>query len=226
MHHRSSSYSTSSSPYTSIMTLPGQSTRQTNSVPIPRLSSQITRPINIASEVNTPLHSPSSSDSPFPFSPVTNPASYISTNSNLTTPPTSISLHTDPIMSLGTSFRALSYPVVPPPSLSSSFGSPNIPYHIPHRDHSQSPVETLNHRNSNTRRGSIDRRVAETGSLRGRNGNTTRRGSIERGARIAETGILIARSRAGSQSLPSTIEVPDTAEMSDGEGPANAEGKR
>ena len=210
------------------MHLPGHSTRRTNGVPIPRPSS-VPRPINIASEVSTPLsHSPSSSDSPFPFSPATstNTASYISTHTNLTSPPTSISLHTDPIMSLGTPFRALSYPSVPPPSLSSSFGSPTVLYHMPLRDHSHSPTEPLSRRNSNARRGSIDRRVAETGSLRSRSGNVSRRGSIDRGARIAETGTLIARSRAGSQSLPSTIEVPDAAEMSEGERAPKEEEKR
>ena len=223
-HHRSSLYSASSSPQTSVTHLPGHSTRRTNGVPIPRPSS-VPRPVNIASEVSTPLsHSPSSSDSPFPFSPATstNPASYIST---LTSPPTSISLHTDPIMSLGTPFRALSYPSVPPPSLSSSFGSPTVLY-MPHRDHSHSPTEPLSRRNSTTRRGSLDRRVAETGSLRTRSGNVSRRGSIDRGARIAETGTLIARSRAGSQSLPSTIEVPDAAEMSEGERAPNEAEKR
>jgi hypothetical protein len=168
----------------------------------------------MVSESNTPFsHSPSSSDSPFPFSPAmstaTNPASYISTTSTaLTSPPTSMSLHTDPIMTLGTPFRALSYPSVPPPSLSSSFGSPVVSYHIPQRDHSLSPIEPLSRRNSNATRGRNDRRVAETGSLRSA---ASRRGSVERGARIAETGTLIARSRAGSTSLPSTIEVSDAA---------------
>ncbi|KAM6492617.1 hypothetical protein JOM56_012341 [Amanita muscaria] len=220
-HHRSSSYSLTSSPSTSITHF---STRQTNGVPIPQLSSRIRRPINMMSESSTPFsHSPSSSDSPFPFSPVTstNPASYISSSTNLTSPPTSISLHTDPIMSLGTPFRALSYPSVPPPSLSSSFGSPNIPYHIPHQDHSRSPVEPLSHRSSSTARGGNDRRVAETGNLRNLSRSGSRRGSIEHGARIAETGTLIARSRAGSQSLPSTIEVPDAAETSEGEKSTN-----
>jgi hypothetical protein len=207
------------------MQLSGHSMRRTNGVPIPRPSSQVPRPINISSEVSTPLsHSPSSSDSPFPFSPATstNPASYISTNTNLTSPSTSISLHTDPTMSQGTPFRTLSYPSVPPPSLSSSFGSPTVIYHMPHRDHSHSPTEPLSRRNSTVRRGSIDRgaRIAETGSLR------NRRASFDRGARIAETGTLIARSRAGSQSLPSTIEVSDAAEMSEGERPQNEDEKR
>ncbi|KAF8632167.1 hypothetical protein AX17_004908 [Amanita inopinata Kibby_2008] len=211
-HHRSSpsSYSTASSPSTSVLFLPTQASRRTNGVPIPRPATQIHR-----------HHSPSSSDSPFPFSPVTstNPASYLSSNTNLTSPPTSISLHTDPVMNHGTPFRALSYPSVPPPSLSSSFGSPSVSYHMPHREHSRSPVEPLSRRNSSARRGSVDRRVAETGNLRNmsRSGNASRRGSVERGARIAETGILIARSRAGSQSLPlpSTMEVEDAAETSE-----------
>jgi hypothetical protein len=103
--------------------------------------------------------------------------------------------------------RGLSYPSVPPPSLSSSFGSPTISYHMSHRDPSLSPIEPLSRRDSNARRASFERRVVETGSLRNLSGS--RRGSIERGARIAETGTLVPRSRAGSQSLAPTSEAPD-----------------
>ena len=82
---------------------------------------------------------------------------------------------------------------------------------MPPRDPSQSPIEPLSRRDSNARRASFERRVAESGSLR--NLSRSRRESIERGARVAETGTLIPRSRAGSQSLAPTTEFPDTTEV-------------
>ena len=115
--------------------------------------------------------------------------------------------------------RGLSYPSVPPPSLSSSFGSPTVPLlQIPNgsgRDVSLSPIEPLSRRNSNAglnaggsgiaRRGSLDRRIIESGSLRGGSGSgggggRSRRGSFEVpiGGRIAESGTLLGRSRGGS----------------------------
>lgn len=183
-------------------------------MPIPRPPSQIHRPVNMPSEGNTPLsHSPSSSaDSPFPFSPVTstNPASFISTNTNITSPPSSsdASLNSNPPVAFagGPLSRGLSYPSVPPPSLSSSFGSPTVSFHMQQRDASLSPVEPLSRRNSNPRRGNFDRRVAETGSLRSISRSTSRHGSVERGARVAETGTLVPRSRAGSHAA--TAEAP------------------
>ncbi|KAK1219066.1 hypothetical protein PQX77_018215 [Marasmius sp. AFHP31] len=215
-------------------------------VPIPRPPSQIHRPINhISSESNTPLsYSPTSvaSESPYtlgfssPGALSTNPASLLSNGTNLTTPPSSAPVHNiinSPVLNggghgvhgyggFGAPTRGLSYPSVPPPSLSSSFGSPSFSYYMGRdwdrdasgRDVSLSPVEplSLSRRSSiaNTnpggqRRGSIttDRRVAETGSL------NSRRASIDRGARVAETGTLV-RSRAGSQSvLPTTNETED-----------------
>lgn len=218
----------SSSPSTSIIVLPptgpsrqtngvpipstnGMPIPSTNGVPIPRPSSSIRRPIQTP-EGNTPLsHSPSSSDSPFPFSPVTstNPASFVSNNTNVTTPPSSASLNSNPPAPYpGTSTaHALSYPSVPPPSLSSSFGSPSVSYHMPHRDPSLSPVESLSRRGSH-RRGSFERRVPEPGNYRTYSRSHSRRASVERGARVAESGTLIPRSRAGSQSLSSTVEDP------------------
>lgn len=38
----------------------------------------------------------------------------------------------------------------------------------------------------------------------GHTGESSRRNSVERGARVAETGTLIPRSRAGSQNIPPT----------------------
>lgn len=212
-HHRSSSSASSSisngffSPTsTSVMYA---SKAPPHGVPIPRPPSQIHRPTQHPSEGNTPLsHSPSSSESPLSPMTSTNPASYLSYNTNFTSPPSSSSFN--PTVTFSTPSRGLSYPSVPPPSLSSSFGSPTVPFHMPHREHS--PVEPLSRRNSNARRGSFERRVAETGSLRGisRSHSQSRRESLERGARVAETGSLVSRSRAESHSLPATTEAPDS----------------
>lgn len=216
--HRRSSSNASSSPSTSIVALPtasrptnGVSIPAMNGVPIPRPSSQIHRPIHNPSEGNTPLsHSPSSLDSPFPFSPVTstNSASLVSNNTNVTTPPSSASLNSNPPAPYSpSSVHTLSYPSVPPPSLSSSFGSPSVSYHMPLRDPPLSPIDSVGRWNSN-RRGSFDRRAPETGNYRAFSQNHSRRESVERGARVAESGTLIPRSRAGSQSLASTSEDP------------------
>ncbi|CAA7269331.1 unnamed protein product [Cyclocybe aegerita] len=213
----------------------------THSVPIPRTASQIHRPTqfqlplpgvehDISSTLrdsvsNTPL-SPSPSDSssassPFPFSPSqsANPASFVSVSTNLTSPPSSVSFGGMGLVgAYAVPQRGLSYPSVPPPSLSSSFGSPTVSFHMPHRerDPSMSPVEPLSRRNSNAgmgsgsvaRRGSIgaNGRVVETGTLRNVNASASgsRRASFDRGAlpiggRVAETGSLVGRrSRAGS----------------------------
>ncbi|KAF9259112.1 hypothetical protein L218DRAFT_981602 [Marasmius fiardii PR-910] len=256
LHHRSSSSSSrTSSPSTSLRSPPPHAPRAVpvpvpipGGVPIPRPPSQIHRPINtISSEGNTPLsHSPTSvaSESPYTLSSPgalsTDPASLVSNGTNVTTPPSSASIHNhyinSPILNgygYGSGYRgavSLTYPSVPPPSLSSSFGSPSISYYMGRdsnwdrdgtggRDPSLSPVEplSLSRRSSiaTGRRGSIttsDWRVAETGSLRG---GISRRGSVERGGRVAETGSLV-RSRAGSQSsqslLSSTSETLDNGE--------------
>ncbi|KAI0674546.1 hypothetical protein C8Q78DRAFT_967530 [Trametes maxima] len=219
--HRRSNSSTSGSPSSSIYIPPVPITRQASAVPIPRPPSQVRRPANnIASESTTPLsHSPSStSTSPFPFSPATTspyPASYASAATNMTTPP---SAAVSPPAFIVGGARILSYPLVPPPSLSSSFGSPAASLHqpvaIPHGsrdpDGTPSPVESFNsRRNSFHRRGSFERRVAESGSLRSRGPSQSRRASVERGARIAETGSLVPRPRSGSFSLPETVEDAD-----------------
>lgn len=198
-HRRSTSasHSNTSSPGTSVV----QGPRHTHSVPIPRPASQIHRPGNRNSDGNsTPLsHSPSSSESPFPFSPLTHTHSIVSPNTNATSPPSSYSFNN---ANIGIPSRTLTYPSVPPPSLSSSFGSPAVSYHM------HSPVESLSRRDSGARR-SVDWRVP------GHSEERSRRNSVERGARVAETGTLIPRSRAGSQALPPTTEAPDTV---DGDG--------
>ncbi|KAG1819355.1 hypothetical protein EV424DRAFT_1539819 [Suillus variegatus] len=181
-------------------------------VPIPRPSSSIRRPTNNVSESNTPLsHSPSSTESPFPFSPIvgTNPTSYVSNGTPMTTPPSSASLTSNP-PSTFTIPHMLSYPSVPPPSLSSSYGSPVVSY-IPHRDHSLSPVVPLSRRGSNAR-GNIERRFVDPVGV-SNNRSRSRHGSIERGARVAETGQLIPRSRRESQNVSATSsDVSATAE--------------
>ncbi|OCH91282.1 hypothetical protein OBBRIDRAFT_775434 [Obba rivulosa] len=221
--HRRSSF-TASSPSTSVVTFPTSTSTQLPrpipGVPIPRPPSQIHRPVNTISESTTPLsHSPSSSlSSPSIFSPVTAspalPTSLASITTNLTTPPSSASFTSNP----GTPFaRPLSYPSVPPPSLSSSFGSPTI---------MRSPSSR---RNSLHRHGSVERRVAESGSLRSASRGSapsqshSRRASVERGARVAETGQLVPRARTDSllepvedMELPANTDFVSTAEGSDG----------
>ncbi|KAF7323624.1 hypothetical protein MKEN_00583000 [Mycena kentingensis (nom. inval.)] len=207
IHRRPQSQSMfSSSPTNSVLHFPANGLGRppvpahTNPVPIPRPTMQPRRSNNDISEGSTPLsHSPSSSsDSPFPFSPVTSPHPSVSVNSNITSPPTSYNPNG---MTFAAPQRGLSYPSVPPPSLSSSFGSPTVSYHMPHRDPSSSPVEPQSRRNS-IRRGA---RVVESGSLqlRGSSRSHSRRGSIERGGRVAETGQLVPR---GLEQLPATTE--------------------
>ncbi|KAG6909928.1 hypothetical protein DXG01_014450 [Tephrocybe rancida] len=194
-HRRSQSipFTNGSSPATSVSHAPTQiAARPINAVPIPRPSSRIHRAVNQTSDGNTPLsHSPSSSESPFPFSPATDHGSFTSPNTNITSPPSSFSYNSN--VGAGVSFhpRTLTYPSVPPPSLSSSFGSPTVSYHMSHGENS--PIEPSSRRNSGTRRGA-DWRVADSGS---------RRNSVERGARVAETGTLVPRSRASSLVPPS-----------------------
>lgn len=205
-------YSQSSSPSTSMMLLPpAQPPREPPAgVPIPRPPSQIRRPVNnIPSETTTPLsRSPSSADSPFPLSPVTstNPASFLTNETSITTPPSSASLTSNPPAPYPAS-HTLSYPSVPPPSLSSSYGSPVISYHTSQRDPSLSPIESRSRRNSYQRRGSFERRPGHAagdsaGSLRSISRSHSRRESVERGVRVAETGTLIPRSRTNSVASP------------------------
>ncbi|KAJ7698558.1 hypothetical protein B0H17DRAFT_1050064 [Mycena rosella] len=112
-------------------------------------------------------------------------------------------------VTFGAPSRGLTYPSVPPPSLSSSFGSPTVSYHMPHREPSLSPVEPQSRRNSMRRGGA---RVVESGSLR----SISRGTSMERGARVAETGQLIPRSHPDGHTLPATTEAPDSPRMNGG----------
>ncbi|PCH44768.1 hypothetical protein WOLCODRAFT_124067 [Wolfiporia cocos MD-104 SS10] len=182
--HRRTGSTTSGS--ASVLAVPSpqrsQPARSTTAVPIPRPPSQIHRPAATGisdSESNTPLSS--SSSSPYPFSPSSVSPLPASVTTAATSPPSSAPLAFLPVP--GTANSTLSYPSVPPPSLSSSFGSPEAMH----------------------RRGSLDRRVAETGSLRSPS-RGSRHGSVERGARLAETGILLPRGRVGRESLREEIE--------------------
>ena len=90
-------------------------------------------------------------------------------------------------------------------------------------DGTYSPVESFpGGRHSFNRRGSFERRVAETGSLRSlsrgqsQSRSQSRRESVERGARIAETGSLVPRTRSDSFGLPETIEDADPPPALDG----------
>ncbi|KAA1478148.1 hypothetical protein DENSPDRAFT_861789 [Dentipellis sp. KUC8613] len=208
-HRRSASSSIPSPVVSPSIGLPlptqGQMTRPgpSPSVPIPRPPSQIHRPFSNLSESNTPIsHSPSSSESPFLSSPMTstNPASLISNQTQMTTPPSSASLALASLQTVP-GHPQLSYPSVPPPSLSSSFGSPNI-----HRDASTSPMEPHASRWNGVRRGSFDRRPIP--DVRNGSRSHSRRESVERGARIAETGQLYPRSRTNSIASDAIFPVP------------------
>ncbi|KAF8496982.1 hypothetical protein JB92DRAFT_2746006 [Gautieria morchelliformis] len=174
LHRRSAS----GSPNTSVYPLPSSYAPRSplSGVPIPRPPSQLHRP-NASqpaagdSSSSTPLtNSPPASPSPFPFSPVTNtqPTSYLSNATQLTTPSSAAaSLHSTPPPPFpAQASNTLSYPSVPPPSLSSSLGSPTFPY--PH-----SPVDNRGSRSSRP-----CARVAEVGNLRDISRSRSRRGSL------------------------------------------------
>ncbi len=165
------------------------------------------------SSESSATHSPVSVESPYTFSPgfnSTNPASYVSNATNFTTPPSSTSLTSNPPLPYPLQHPTLSYPSVPPPSLSSSLGSPIIPYHtatggVP------DPLDLgLNHHRRNSsarRRGSTTARVAETGSLRdiSENRSRSRRESMDRSLRYS-TGT--GNSASASTSTTITMGVP------------------
>jgi len=134
--------------------------------------------------------SPSSSlpPSPFTFSPSNHQLTHeheSSYNTQATTPPSSTSPF--PIVPglQGFAFQPLpqqlSYPSVPPPSLSSSLGSPVV---------SLSP--------NVSRRNSVGQ---GQGHVPGGGGAVRRRMSLERGARVAETGSLVGRGRGGGNRI-------------------------
>ncbi|KAH8116029.1 hypothetical protein DFH11DRAFT_1688197 [Phellopilus nigrolimitatus] len=196
--HRRTSSTASSSPTASMVALPTMQARPsstTHSMPIPRQTSQVRRSHNTVPSISeTPLsNSPSSAESPY-LSPMmsTLPESFVSNATNLTTPPSSASLQSNPPAPYPLPPPSLSYPSVPPPSLSSSLGSPV-------------PAGSLR-----DQRFGNERRVAESGNLRDLSLSRSRRTSIERGARVAETGSLV-RSRAGSATAPPAV--PTTTDL-------------
>ncbi|KAI0341381.1 hypothetical protein BDW22DRAFT_1485384 [Trametopsis cervina] len=201
-------------------------------VPIPRPPSQIHRPSHTTSTADSlsttpPSSSSASLSSQFLFSP---PAASRSNATGITTPASGGSMAS---AAGGTVPRALelTYPSVPPPSLSSSFGdplsivspalSPRVqsavaPVPIPRanprpsRDISVSPIDNYSLHNPRgpslsprtslhlQRRSSFERAPWASGDasvspVR----NRSRMASMERGARIAETGSLL---RSGSMS--------------------------
>ncbi|KIY45051.1 hypothetical protein FISHEDRAFT_61393 [Fistulina hepatica ATCC 64428] len=202
LHRRASSYSNGSvSPTASTVSRPSPS------VPIPRPPSLTHRPTNNISESSTPSVS-SSLASPSIFSPMdTTHTSYISNNTTFTSPQSSGSYQQHPQFST-TPSRNLTYPSVPPPSLSSSFGSPTISYHMGYADHSGDTSSVVSRRSSGARRG----RVAESGSLHdiSRSHSQSRRESLERNGGVQQQQQQHAHAGVGrrsSQNLPSTNEV-------------------
>lgn len=157
----------SSSPVVPTNTLPQRPSP--GPLPIPRPPSQIHRPAGseaplAMASVPTSASSPESSTpaSPFPFSPLSSSLqspSMTGYQTTLTTPASVPPLtHVPPTAG---NVNQLTYPHVPPPSLSSSVGSPVAMF---------SPVNATSRRNS---------RVAETGSLarRGSRGSSVDRHS-------------------------------------------------
>lgn len=117
--------------------------------------------------------------------------------------------------------RGLSYPSVPPPSLSSSLGSElDVLSRSNSRRGSTAGLGVGSRRGSNAGAGDQPRRVVESGSLRRPNASS---GSSPQplpiGGRVAETGSLLRnnRSRAGSLSVgyvPSTVDEGEGEEES------------
>ena len=228
-HHRRTP---SGSPNSAILALPPSSRRPPSQgvpIPLPRTASSsshqyssrtVSQDDNLSTSSSI-THSPTSTDSPYTFSPINsaslNPASYLSNATNLTTPASSTSLHSNPPLPYPMQAPQLSYPSVPPPSLSSSLGSPIIPFHSPSVT-SPDPLDltSLNRRNSNTahrRRGSSSARVVETGSLKdiSENRNRSRQQSVERYSHpsptnsLSNTGVPLV----ATPSRPIPIRAPD-----------------
>lgn len=197
MHRRSMSGISSPSATSVALSMRYAVPTPSHGVPIPRPSSSIHRPVNQSSETTTPLsRSPSSAESrsPFPLSPVMSAhvpgsGSLVSNGTHVTTPSSS-SVHSGVVP--GTyGVHALTYPSVPPPSLSSSYGSPVVSYF----PRGESPAEGLSRRGSGVHGPGAGWRHARSGS---------RRDSVERGGRIAETGTLVPRSSSRAESAQVT----------------------
>ena len=251
LHLRADSHSSSVSSSPSLLPVNSHSVQPHNAsarVPIPRPPSQIRRPhpnMNAPPSASTtpPSSASASLSSPSPFSPTNGTG--ISATTTFTTPPSSESPR---VVAFGTTVNPheLTYPSVPPPSLSSSFGEPispldmprvqtattaqpiPLPRPIPRRyprnsedfdlsispsdifgygrgGLSSSPRSPLSPRASFhlARRASYERvsggqSSADASPMDGFSRNHSRMASLERGARVAETGRLVPRNRAGS----------------------------
>ena len=192
-------------------------------VPIPRPASQVHRPASPLRSLSTSPSSPALSPLYPASSPADSflhrrysssasgatPASFVSVSTNITSPPSSAGAGAAAAAAAAAFVvHGLTYPSVPPPSLSSSFGSPSVQLHVP-----LSPTEPRSRRGSGARRGSIgagERRVVETGSLR-RGGERT--APIPIGGRVAEVGALAPRGHANG--LPATVVEDDDDGLED-----------
>ena len=215
--------STSSSPQTSIPHSPVMT--QSARVPIPRPPSQIHRPTHAQDFASPSITPPSVSSasasvpSPTLFSP---PAGPVSNGTSATTPGSLGSL-TDGPATLPRAME-LTYPSVPPPSLSSSFGEPPSigspvrsptfpaldtiaePIAIPTNGHTNGHTHdpswspTFGPRTRVPRRSSFERagRTGDNSVSISPVRTRSRMESLERGARVAETGTLVPRQRRGS----------------------------
>jgi hypothetical protein len=200
---------TSPPTYPSSMTRLSSTVAIPTGVPIPRPSSRIYRPSqpSLPSPPTPTSASASGSGSQSP-SPLVSPllhrtadafasagTSYVSGGTGLTTPASAGSLHAtppDPFRVpngnghvLGThgatgGGRILSYPSVPPPSLSSSLGSPTAPFFLRAGADPSSPAESRGAVSPQRGRERGSARIAETGSLR------PRRPSAQGAAQAAE----------------------------------------
>ncbi|KAH8823614.1 hypothetical protein DL96DRAFT_1615039 [Flagelloscypha sp. PMI_526] len=187
-------------------------TQPTNVIPIPRPPSQIHRPSSSVESANpsiltSPSSSTSNSSSENPFS------SSVVPSTTMTTPASTNSLAAHAaalIPGRGTVGFGLSYPSVPPPSLSSSFGSPSVSYfthsRFPSSGGGSSP--SVSRRNSNagmgvgftSRRGSIGAAAGTGNSSGGGRGHSLERErDRERYGRVAETGSLVRQQPAQLQ---------------------------
>ncbi|KAF9818024.1 hypothetical protein IEO21_02985 [Rhodonia placenta] len=190
-HRRASS--AASSPATSIGVLASPSPQRQHpltaaaawpipGVPIPRPPSQVHHPAASLSLESSAATTPLSHSPSSPTVFSTSVSPLASYATGITTPPSSAPLVAHPPAPYPAPPPPLSYPSVPPPSLSSSFGSP--------------PPMMGEH---------------FMGRGHSRGASHSRRTSVERGARVAETGSLLPRGRVARGSLQGMPEVETTA---------------
>lgn len=195
-------------------------------VPIPRPSSQIHRPSHAPASLSPSITPPSSSSASMSSPSIFSPAAGPSNATSATTPGSLGSLTLGPA-TLPRAAMELTYPSVPPPSVASSFGEPPsigspvrlpvldtitepvaIPRPVGRRDFDPavSPAEsTVPRRPSLSPRASMRRASFERSAWNGDGSissspvrTRSRMQSLERGARVAETGTLVPRIRRES----------------------------